>query len=458
MEGIISCIRHRERGGIFVVSGIEGGFKSVEFRSNRSFSVGDSVRLDGIAELEPASGTDLAKSVEEALGKKISSIMRAEVYRKGVEPLDSITGRLWGRLESAARLFLRKLLLGVPIVIRFHNDADGSGGAYSLYLSIKELGERIGFAPNTMWMMNRGVAYSSAEAENDMLATNGYSAIEKPLLVIIDFGTAAESNSGISSAKGKFDIIWLDHHPMTEGFRGTELEHYINPWNFGGDSSYTAGFLASAFSKTFSAVDTEEYENASFIGDYSTYADTGARGNEASIIFDLVTSDVGMALGGGRMNVTPQEFEAIFANEKKRSELLRYANMRLGEVLDAGIESLRRYKGRDFEIFMLDFEDVRSDESKYPLPGRFSSKLLDRIVASGHGRVMVIVHVGAYLLMRLDKELCKDMSLLDIIAEVKERYGEGIEGGGGHRCAGTIKLRDKRNKRGVINSILGSLK
>ncbi len=384
--------------------------------------------------------------------------MKGKTYKRGVKELDKITSALWEKLEAASFLFLRKLLLGAPIIIRFHNDADGSGGAYSLYLGLNDLAKRLTFAQNTVWIMNKGVSYSHYDAENDMLIANNYTSIEKPLLVIIDFGTSIESNPGISAIEGKFDIVWLDHHPLAKGFAGVSLENYVNPWQFGGDSNYTAGFLASAFTKTFSDVDTKEYENASFIGDYSIYAEPDGKGGDASTIFDLVTSDLGVAFGAGKMNVTPQEFESIFNNKEKMAELLRYSNIRLGEVLDTGVKSLKKYKAKDFEIFVLDFEDVRSEESKYPLPGRFASKLIGRINESGSKKIMVIVYVGAYILMRLDDQLGSELDLQTIKDDIKEKYGDVVEGGGGHRRAGTIKLRDKDEKKGIIRDIINSLK
>lgn len=459
MKGIVSSVKHSEASGdLYFVATFDRDFKCVEFKGNVELHPGELLDMEEMSVTEPEESIRQKKLMYSALQDRIEKAMRKKVYEKGVDGLDKTTNAMWKTLESASKLFLKKLMLGAPIIVRFHNDADGSGGAYSLYLGLKDLGKSGKFPQNIVWIMNRGVAYSRFDAQNDILTANNYSSLEKPLLVIIDFGTSIESNPGIAEVDEKFDVIWLDHHPMASGFRGTELEHYINPWNFGGDSNYTAGFLASAFTKTFSAADTSEYENASFIGDYSEYADVEGKGSNASTIFDLVTSDLTVAFGANKSNVTPQEFEGIFKDREKTADLLRYANVRLNEVLDSGIESLKTYKANGFEIFLLDFEDIRSEESKYPLPGRFASKLLTRINESGRRKVMVIVHVGAYLLMRLDRALGDEMNLLDIIESMKEKYGDSIEGGGGHRRAGAIKLRDKSNKRNMINDIIKSLK
>ena len=73
-------------------------------------------------------------------------------------------------------------------------------------------------------------------------------------------------------------------------------------------------------------------------------------------------------------------------------------------------------------------------------------------------RTLLVVGVGAYLLMRSDKELCGSFDLLETIDEMKRRYPSAIESGGGHRCAGTIKLRDKALGREMTNSLINLIR
>ncbi|EQD59922.1 hypothetical protein B1B_07985, partial [mine drainage metagenome] len=80
--------------------------------------------------------------------------------------------------------------------------------------------------------------------------------------------------------------------------------------------------------------------------------------------------------GNAKSNVTPQEIESVLNNRARFEELLHYANMRLSEALDSSMKSMKSYQSGSCSIYVLDFEDIRSEDSKYPLPGRFSSKLL----------------------------------------------------------------------------------
>ena len=255
MDGIVSCVKHSQaQGDRYTIAWCGGGFESAICEDKISLIAGDVVGIS-------ADGIDLSEHREKyreeiyaALDKTIARESMNRLYVKGIEGLDKVTAKLWDKLHCASLLFMRKLLLGIPIIIRFHNDADGSSGACCVYMGIKDLAKRVKFSSNIVWVMNKGVSYSVAEAQSDILTANNYTSIEKPLLMIIDFGTAIESNSGIAALGEKFDVIWLDHHPVVRGFEGTRIEHYINPWSYAGDSNYTAGLLASAFSKNFGVV------------------------------------------------------------------------------------------------------------------------------------------------------------------------------------------------------------
>jgi len=456
VRGVVSCIKHgvAQDSSYFLIN-LDNGIKADRIETKTVLGCGEYVDydLDGRAS---AQGNADIKGLEKRVTKLVSANVRNKRYVTGNEDVDRITADMWRKILAAARLVIRKVAVSAPIIVRFHNDADGSSGAYSLYLSVKDICERLSLNGNIIWIMQRGVSYSAADAENDILISNNYTCIEKPLLVLIDFGTSLESNAGIENAKGRFDMVWLDHHPPVPGFKGTELKNYINPWQFKGDSSYTAGLLTSVLCKSFSGVDTKELEGASLIGDYSKYA--GADGADTSALLDFITSDLQAIFGPSKSNITPQEIETIMNNPAKARELLDYANIKLEEAIDNGMKAVKRYAVGDSNLCVLDFEHVRHSDSKYPLPGRFSSKLVAKLSESGISRTILVVNVGAYILMRLDKELCQKYDLLALIGEVKLRYTSEIEAGGGHRCAGTIKIMDKSRAKEMTNSLIAIIK
>jgi RecJ-like exonuclease len=457
MLGIVSCTKHgisKDRRYFVMRMEGEAGTDFIEVRAE--FKAGEFVQY-GSAEIkaEDKPGVTVQEAIDRAEGLA-RQYVKGDAYRTGNDEVDALTGKMWNRLQDAARLLVRKLELSAPIIVRFHNDADGSGGAYSLYLSVKDFASGNSLKPNLVWLMQRGVSYTATDSENDALIANGYSCIDKPLLMLIDFGTNLESNPGLKGARDRFDIIWLDHHPLVKGFAGEALEHYINTWQFGGDSNYTAGLLTSALCKGFSHADTSEFEGASLIGDYSKYAT--AKGQDMSALLDFITSDLQAIYGPGKSNITPQEIESIIGDKDRSTELLEYANIKLEEAIDRGLKSIKRYSAGSGCIALLDFENARSEDSKYPLPGRFASKLLDRLGESGMKNAVLVVRVGSYLLMRADRELCRRVSLLEVIEEMKSRYPDEISGGGGHRCAGSIKLWNKDAGKEMANRLIGVIK
>lgn len=469
MLGLISCVKNRPNGeSRYCVVSSDDGLQAGELESKvvlrhgevAEILLGSNGSIESAAIVDKGEAERHTKEILSRVAAASRSTLKKNHYRKGIEKLDSLTARMWPKLCECSALFVRKLILGAPIVVRFHNDADGSSGACSLYRGIgkltKELG--LGHGGNISWVMHPGVSYSSADASYDTLIANGYSSMEKPLLLIIDFGTSLDSNAGIRDLDDRFDIIWLDHHPLADGFVGKELANYVNPWLFGGDSNYTAGFLASAFSRTFSEPENGSYEDASFIGDYSEYADPGRKGQEIATILDLLTSDTRIGSGSFSNKLAPYEIENILKDKGKVDELLSYANTRLNEILDLGLTSLRKHKADDVEIHVLDYGRVRSDETKYPLPGRYASKLLERISEIYGGKNIVIVHVGAYISIRIEKELGERVRILEIINELKSEYGNLIDAGGGHRCAASIKLYDKSSKGTVLKELVSMIK
>lgn len=465
MRGIVLSSKSQSGEGKRYWMLVEGEGAIREMRSAVELKPGETVETNDEGEsIQTASINDDTSALQKAsefAEKLAESVQRGEVYVTGNAVLDSTTARMWEKFQLCRSILIRKLALAAPVIVRFHNDADGAGGAFGLYRSIGELAGRrreLQYRHNITWMMQQNVSYTVYDSNLDIMIAESYSSMEKPLLLVIDFGTSLESNNGMDRVKDKFDIIWLDHHPIVEGFKGLGLESYVNPWNFGGDSSYTAGFLACAFSKTFSGEDTREIENASLCGDYSVHAVQGGPGSDLSLLLDLVTSDSKVAFGSATSNITPYEIEKLVLDKEKSGELLNFARARLGEIMDSALKSMKRYRGEGAHIYVLDFEGIRDDQSKYPLPGRFSSKLLDKIVELKKEPSIVAVHSGRYISIRVSRELVDRVDLQGLIERIKESYGELIEAGGGHAVASGIKLADKVEKEKVLREMVSILK
>ena len=272
MLGIVSCTKHGvSRNSAYFIMRAEEPVRTYEMEGTFGFKTGEFVDYDellGIANVTEKPELEI-RDVQARIEGFARLAIKNEEYKTGNPALDAVTHRMWQKLQGAASVIIRKMLVSAPIIVRFHNDADGSSGAYSLYLSAKEFASAFSLKTNFVWLMQRGISYSTFDSDNDTLIANNYSCIEKPLLILIDFGTNTDSNGGLEEVRERFDIVWLDHHPLIPEFEGASLEDYINTWQFGGDSDYTAGLLTSVLCKTFSGVDTREQEGASLIGERS---------------------------------------------------------------------------------------------------------------------------------------------------------------------------------------------
>jgi len=468
LKGLVSCIRRYADADDteYFLFLSEGGGKtktaklSSKFLMNAGEVVDIEVKEEVVERLIPLESAEDKETLTKLVEKKAASLLKEKVYCTGIEKLDAITNKLWGKLSKAMLLLARKLVLGAPIVIRFHNDIDGASGAYALYKAIKcALGsaEEFAYEPNIFWRMHGGVTYSREDATCDTLVCNNFECSEKPLLVILDFGTTEESNAGIELMKDRFEVIWLDHHPMVEKFEGKKFEHYVNPWNFGGDSNYTAGFLTCIFAKSLADLDTKDIEVASLIGDYSEHAQPTTSSRKLAALLDLLTSDTRL-IAGSKGNLTPDSIEKVVNDKKKSEELIAYAENRVSEMLDIAINSVKVYKGGYANIYVADFESMRGTDDKYPLPGRFASKLLGRIEELNKVPCILFLHFGYFISARMSKALIPKVNLLSVLDEVRKAYPDNVDSSGGHSNAASIKLKKDSMKKEVIKAIVEKLK
>ncbi|MDE1856053.1 MAG: hypothetical protein KGH49_02350 [Candidatus Micrarchaeota archaeon] len=464
IDGIVSCVRHSASMGendYYIASLVDGAARLSELKSSVVLKVGDMVRnatiSDGKIESTVIEDADSAINVIERVGEYAATLVR-EPENSGKKELDAVTANMNPKLREAAALLIEKLLLGAPIVIRFHNDADGATGAYGLYTTIAQLVNRISpsGSAKVFWKMQRSIAYSPSDSLEDMLTVGNYESIARPLLLITDFGTTQESIPGAEASSKKFDIVWIDHHPVVEEVAAIP-KNYINPWMFGGDSNYTAGFLSCELGKRLADVDLSTIQSASLIGDYSGYAQDDAKGRDLALLLDMLTSDKRIAVPTGGNDITPSEIDQILTDEKRSTDLIKYAKTRLEDAVDTGISAMRMYKTSYANVYLLDFENVRKDTlTKYPLPGRYASKLLERIEKTSDKPPILVMHFGYFISMRVSAPVVDRANILGIASELRAQYPY-IDSAGGHRSAASIKLKSEEMKKELMGALLRAL-
>lgn len=461
IEGIITCTKNTSNKKYVFVGIKDKKLILRELSNTHDLKNGDYVSINEKYEIIKKITSD--KKTEEKLldiysiAEKI--LDHKKEYTTSIKEIKKILSSMSQSFLNSSKLLIKKLITGSPIIVRFHNDADGSSGAYALFLAINELIKLfdIQYKPHIIWSMQKTVSYGIEDSMADLYITSQYSSLEKPLLLITDFGTSKQSNGGVEKVLEKFDIIWLEHHPIEEGFNYKKISNYINPWLFGGDSNITAGFLSCIFAYYLSGLELAELENASMIGDYSLYADLKKSGAELSAFLDMVTSDPRI-ISSVSNNLTPAEIAAVLNDKERYASLLSSAKIKMEESIHAAMDKIRQYKSKTLLIYVSDFSLSRNRESRYPLPGRFSSKLLDYLSSKNTLPCVLILYFGFYISIRVDKKIAEKLDILKIITTIKSEHEDDVEAGGGHISAASMKVSEGADKKEYIKLIVNMIK
>ena len=434
---IVSSIRmaHNPADNIYTV--ISGA--AMQLKSETQLELYDRVSVQGESAIfighEDQKSKKAYARMFDSLLKKADTISNSK--NLGLKDEYSATARkMLPSLVDSAKTFLKAFLSSAPIVVRFHNDGDGSAGAIALHRAVSALEEK-GLCMNERsisWQMNKGIAYTMESFYTDRMLFGLYKSAEKPLVLITDFGTSPESEEAIKLAEGVCDIIWLDHHIPYAAFPREKIRHYINVFDFGGDSNFTAGLETCIFAELLSGIDAKVLKGASLISDYSAYADfKDKEALRVALILDFLTST------GDSNYSKPKQMDLILNDREKSESTFRQASNSLDEAINAGIRNIRRCKGSDgVNICVLDFGHVAKLDLGYPLPGRYSSKLQNHLETENNGNTITIVHYGNYISMRISKDLSGSVNLLEIIERLKVATN-GELSGGGHQQAASIK-------------------
>ena len=377
------------------------------------------------------------RAYKSKLGRAVKNF---EVAKGGastdLKPVNDIVPDIMEALDTLAKA----LISGAPIVVHYHNDCDGASGAIALYRAIASKQEAFGLPSDRIsWQINNSIAYSKEAFASDLLLFNAYKSAEKPLVLILDFGTTDESLEAIEQATGRIDLIWIDHHPIPEGFPYKKIRHYINPWLSGGDSNITVGMLACLFAELLSGVDENELKQASLIGDHSAYANNrNEKAHKLAIVLDALT----IASPARHEKLTPRYMDRVIKNESEFDEILRTASAQLAEALEQGVKRAKHYKGRNgTDVYVLNYRYISDLYLEYVKLGKYASRLHDRFEVLSGDKTITMVYTDRFMTTRISKSIAGDIGLLKIIEDLKAN-SEYIESGGGHNEAAGLKMRE----------------
>ena len=424
-----------ERSSISVSSNLEMSLmEHVDLQYDESFKV-SGIESNGTA------GPELYSRTLSSLVDGIGVRAKAATIDFGVIEITE-KDKLRSALADAAESLLRAYLTGAPLIVRFHNDGDGSSGALALYRALSKIGAgAFEGGRSASWFMNKSIAYTPDSAYSDSALISQYSSKEKPVLLITDFGTSEESSGGMEIIKGNADIIWLDHHMPYKGF-SSEGARYLNSWNFGSDSNMTAGALTSFLSQALSGDHFDELIKASFISDYSKYANTNdADAVRLATVLDYMTAK-------NKNGLSPKQIEAVISDPDKYISTYATATEQMEEAISLGVNTANKHlTDKGVQVFVVDFTPIADKEQGFPLPGRYSSRLQGRLEELNGDRVITAVHFGNFISMRVSKAISAEVEILQVIERLKHSNPE--IGGGGHAEAASIRVANKNIKEAL---------
>ncbi len=365
-----------------------------------------------------------------------------------------VMGRMAPAMKDAARAFLSALVSGAPIIVRFHNDGDGGGGAVALYKAVGALRKKLGWSlDNIIWIINAGVSYKMDLFYSDTLLLNRYSSVVKPLIAIIDFGTSTDSEGSVRQAAGKYDFVWIDHHPIST-FDHSGLTHYINPWLDGGDSNVTAGLVASCFAEMISGIDASKYKRISLTCDHSVYADAAdEETNAMALVIDALTVRPEAPSG---QKVTPKYIAGVFDDASRFGEILHDVKTQYAEAVDMGAKAVKQYVNTDgINIYAVDYQPIADMGFGYVTKGKYSSRMQDVFEERTGERTITLVYHSGSVSIRMSKAIAQKVGLVRIIEEMKAE-ADYIDSGGGHNEAASVRT-DRSHMRDMLDLLLGKL-
>jgi RecJ-like exonuclease len=265
-----------------------------------------------------------------------------------------------------------------------------------------------------------------------MMLFNNYHTAEKPLVIGLDFGTAEESAPQFARS-GKFETIWIDHHPMPDALKPPS--NYINPMEYKGNSSISTGFVSSLVASA-SGVQSSDLAEASLISDMSMYANhSDLRAFKIAEVLDYLT------VRGSDHLRRPKGMESVIADQDALDSMYAEVHLMVENALSAGQKIAAKYKCKnDIIAVVVDFAKIKRMGMDYPLPGRYASRL-QYLLEQSNPRTVTIVHYRSFISVRAGREISHKLKIPELILAMGSDTNGAIKGGG-HMEASSIDVGD----------------
>ena len=425
----ITSVKHID--SLFVISGITNKGTMV-VNSQKKFKPGDLVEFtgqikesEGIKEMD----SDESKLVDDRKSMdEINKYIDSNVKILKPEPFipDSVTRKMSESFDEAARRVLRALFLRRPIIVRHHNDTDGVCSGLAINLAI-------GFAKNVRILSNKYPGYRFVEAQQDVDLTHQFDAeYLPPLLLISDLGSTIDSFGTYDYVKKfGFEIIVVDHHPPSPDLN-EHVDLIVSPHISGGDSSYTAGLLASEISQRIAKTDLRDLPFIALVGDKSFLEfKKNPKYLRYGIALDYLVS---------MKDPSIDEIERNFL-DKEAMEMNYMMAMERIETVKASL--MRKVKKKQFSnvaVFTVN-TDKEFENGHFPSRGMMANMISDEMAQEAKTPVISVGHGKRNINLRFNKPaLVAGWNGAELISKLRGELPNAIESGGGHPGAASIRV------------------
>ncbi len=345
----------------------------------------------------------------EQLSKEELAMVKENLERtiplEEVEPLAEMPAEMWEALKGAARKIKAAELLNSYNVMRYHGDADGISAAFQL-----------SFLPS-LKIQQASPFYTAKDALSD--AAGAHSSAR--FLLLLDF--IGEEADGVEIAKAAgFDIVVLDHHEH-KPYEGI-LE--VNPWHYGLDSSYTAGYLAYEVARLLGKGE-EELLYTSLAGDKSELFPIKDEHREKAMALDF------LAINNPHGSL--DFYRRVLANEAMYKTILMQAEDSILELKQLIVRHAKKRELNGALVYLLNTDAIKR-KREFPSRAKLTTLLFEMVKDKPS---IAIGHSSRVITFRLSPQLAeRGVDVRAIIEKLKERYGDIIVGGGGHPRAGSV--------------------
>jgi RecJ-like exonuclease len=345
---------------------------------------------------------------------------------------DEISRKLMPGIRKLAERLAGAKLANRFILLRFHHDADGIGGA----LALSEVLRFQAFQQNS-------AVYSVKDAVKD-LATLSHE--EKPLVLLLDFGMNRESEEGLRLLKAAgVELMVVDHHPPS-GDAMAMADYALTPWEVSSASStsrYVAGYLAAEIARAMGA-DSERYARVACAGDRSTLLEAGAQDRKTALVLDYLAAHSGF---GNNLKF----YRNVLSKEELFTSIASQAQESIDEAADRALAGAKNTKEGGVRLCIFNLGSVVR-KGEWPPSGKVTTRIFDKLKEGG--ALLAIGYTDRSIIMRLNDGAVEAGLSATLLAEsVKASMADFVDGGGGHAKAGAIRARQGFVKE-VLNAIV----